>query len=1171
MSNSVRHSHAPKQHRLRTRHAVASAVLLLGSTAGPLQAGVIVGFEGTYYDYAGSVFSGPVDLVPTIDTGNATLNLGDNRLFVGGGNSAGSFSALAGAQMTAGGLVAGLGGNGTGSISVSGAGTLVNLGGSGRVDIGSWGTGSLTVAGGAVVNGTVNPAFCLVAGNYCGGNIGNGAGSTATLTITGAGSELRTLSFLAVANAQVNTVANGGFDFGTAGGSTTATINILNGGVLRSQNTSVGFGAGGAALNGNESALATVTINGTGSQWVVSPNTVNPSTANMTIGDRASATGNVTVSGGGMLRIDASGSPGPFDGISVGGNGNGTLTITGAGSRFIGGGANRYISVGAGSATASGTLQVLAGGSAESLYLNVGRNGGLGTLLVDGTGSLLTLSGVGVDFPNVTGDGTPAFLTVGRDGGTGSAVVSNGGAIRISDGGADGRTPGGSPGLQLGRGANAHGTLLISGAGSFVEVVSSALPGLAAGVADNLNPFVAIGADNPATSSGTLTVSNGGQLILSGNALSTPANGRVTQLAIGGRSGTAGNGTATVTGAGSEIRVGGYDAFISVGRTAGGSGTLNVLDHAQVSSTSLLAGESATGTVTVDNATLALSGVRTDSSNVGAGATFGRGSGGNGQLVLRNGARFTVTPTILPGGISVGGDQFLSGGSGSIDLSGGSSISFAGTLSGDSLTVGYNGSGSATLTGASSIDVGNTGDLRVGRLAGGTGTLGIAGGSVVRANSINIGGVNDSTAGGTGSVSLSGAGSLLSASGASGFIGVGRFGGTGTLTVASGAAVNAIVMNVGRGAGSSGTLTVNGGTLALAGEQTGGSPSVGAAFSVGNRGGTGTASFVNGSQLTLNNPGTLGVSLNVGGTPVNPLGTGTLTVAGGSSVALVAAPGLATVRIGHDGSGTASISGASTLDAGDGKVIIAGLPGSTGTLTLSGGSVLTAGYVGVGSLPGGVDGGSARLIVNASTVNATTVEIGTGGLLGGHLGVVNASVINRGIVSPGNSPGHIIINGRFDTTGGTVVLDVEDTGGGSFAVDKLVLTDTSTFDFAKSKVVFNFIGNTDPTAFAATGGLDLDNFIEVKDTATGAETGLSSKLATQGSSWEQAFTGANFQATSSAYAITTTLKLDTSGTFTVTALPVPEPQTWALWLLGVGALAWRCRRAQLPARPWRMA
>ena len=1139
MHRSLRRQHRPFNH-----HALSIAMAL--ALCGPGLA------QAQFYSVSGSVSSGPVNLFP-INTSQALLDLGPNRLFVGG-NALGSFAALAGAQMSVGQLVAGFGGSGTGSINVTGAGALVQVGGSGRLDIGSWGTGSLNVSAGGVVDAAVNLADCANPGVFCGNNIGNGAGSTANLLITGAGSEVRALGFFGVGFAQVNTVANGGFDFGTPGGSTTADIKVLAGGSLRTANTTIGMGLGGAAATGTESAFATVLIDGPGSQWVVGRNKANNSAALMGIGGSASGSGAVTVSNGGLLRIDGSGSAGPFAGLNIGSNGAGSLTVSGVGSRVETVSAlNPFINVGANNNAGSGSFQILAGATAKSLYGTVGRNGALGAMVVDGAGSLLELIGVGVAIANTTATGTPGFLQIGRNGSNGQVTVSNGGRILISDGGLDDRAGNGSPGVLLGRDAGGVGLLTISGPGSTVEIVSTALAGLPAGQADNLNPFVGVGYDTPASARGTLMIQAGGKLLMSGNAVSTVANGRATVLAIGGRSGAAGTGTATVTGAGSEIRLSGFDALIAVGRSVGSTGTFNVLDSALVSATSLAIGLDAPGTVNIDNAQIALSGHRTDSSLVGAGSTVGRGVTGVGQLNLSNGALLTLTPDVLAGGMAIGGDQFQASGSGNVALSGGSAIRILGGLAGNVINIGYNGIGSASLTGASSIDVSDTGNAYVGRFAGGVGTLAMDAGSTLRAGQVAIGGNSDTVAGGNGSVTLAGAGTELRSAGASGFMSVGRSG-IGSLSVTSQAKVAAIVLNVGRAAGSVGTLTVNNGTLELAGQQTVASP-VGAAFSVGNRGGVGTATIVNNSLVTITNLDTLGADFNVGGTPINPLGNGVLTVAGGSQVRVVAAPGLARARIGHDGTATATFSGASLLDVGDGSVIIAGQPGSVGTLTLNSGSVLNAGYVGVGSLPGGIDGGSGRLFVNASTVNATTLEIGKHSLLGGHLGTVNANVINRGTLSPGNSPGVIIINGALDSSAGAIVLDVDGNSNTGFSVDKLVLTDSSAFNFAGSAVTFNFIGSTNPEQFAASGGLDLDNFIEVQD-AQGHRSGLSNNFAPN-RTWESTFAGGSFAATSSAFAVTLQLTPGNAGTFGITVTAVPEPQAWALWLLGLAGLGWR--------------
>ena len=67
--------------------------------------------------------------------------------------------------------------------------------------------------------------------------------------------------------------------------------------------------------------------------------------------------------------------------------------------------------------------------------------------------------------------------------------------------------------------------MLISGPGSIVRITSTSL-GLPTGTADNFNPYLAVGYDNAATTAGSLTISNGGKLLMTGNAVSIPRAAR---------------------------------------------------------------------------------------------------------------------------------------------------------------------------------------------------------------------------------------------------------------------------------------------------------------------------------------------------------------------------------------------------------------------------------------------------------------------------------------------------------------------------------------------------------------------------------------------------------------------------------------------------------------------
>jgi hypothetical protein len=362
-------------------------------------------------------------------------------------------------------------------------------------------------------------------------------------------------------------------------------------------------------------------------------------------------------------------------------------------------------------------------------------------------------------------------------------------------------------------------------------------------------------------------------------------------------------------------------------------------------------------------------------------------------------------------------------------------------------------------------------------------------------------------------------------------------------------------MNVGRASGV-GTLVVDGGTLDFSGQQTGSTLS-GAFLSIGNRGGTGVATVTNGSQVNFSNLGTAGASLNLGGTSNNPLGNGTLTVSGGSHVNLTAGPGLATFSVGRDGTGFATFKEGSSINVGDGSTYIGRLAGSNGTLRLETGSTLNAGYVGIGRTQDG-DGGSGKLIVSNSTLTATTIEVGTAGLLGGNGGTINGDVTLHGILSPGESLGRIVVNGKFNTGSGELVLEVGSNGNGGFDTDHLILTRGSAFGFDGVLVTFDFLAGADPNAFAATGGFDMDTFLQSLDASTGAITGLSDAFA-PGQTWSSVLATATFSASSDGYTLSD-FKVAADGSVTFDAVPVPEPSTWALMFIGLAAVSSLARR-----------
>ena len=635
----------------------------------------------------------------------------------------------------------------------------------------------------------------------------------------------------------------------------------------------------------------------------------------------------------------------------------------------------------------------------------------------------------------------------------------------------------------------------------------------------------------------------------------------------------------TIGNGGSVVLNGAGERNFIVGTGAGSTGTLSVTNGGQIEAGWFAIGNvGASGVATISNSTVTLNGTNYNNGNLadpfGAGIRVGRGAGSTGTLSLQSGAVVNIDNSVIGSSVLLGGTSNALGGTGTLSLSGGSSINFTGTASGASVGIGVTsgGNGTMTMTGGSTVNIGTQGTLNVGSEAGSTGSVTITSGSKVIGNGANIGGNSDTVAGGTGAMSITGVGSELRATGATGFIGVGR-NGTGSLTLADQAQVNAIILSVGR-SGGNGVLSVNNSEINLSGQQTTGFLA-GAGWGIGTGGGTGTATITNNSVINISNTGSAGAAMYVGGSSNFPTGTGTLNVAN-SQINITAQPGQASAWIGRDGTGTASFASSSLnlkndTTARDGSVIIAGLPGSVGTLVLNAGSVVNASYVGVGSTqnpafdpitnPTQNPGGTGWLVLNDSTINTDVFEIGALGRLSGNNGEIFATgnVIVGGIIDPGNSAGRIRINCNLITLPGSqLILEIQSDGDGGFLTDRLVIDTNSTFDLSQFDIVFRFLGDTDVNAFASTAGaFDLDNFLRT-GVGTDETQGLSAEFAS-GQTWSTMVAASNISFQSDFFDVSG-FSLGSDGGVTVTAARIPEPATWLLMLLGLAALQARLRR-----------
>jgi hypothetical protein len=248
--------------------------------------------------------------------------------------TSGSFVLDEGTTFTTGGLATGDAPGSTHNSLITGAGTVLTLNGSGqfnRLEVANQGVATMVVADGARIDGTQNRAGC--APGWCNSFVGNAAGSSGTLTITGEGSRVDLFNTV-VGQAAVFTAATDGFDFGIPGASTTGSINSLDGGALNTELTVIGRApTGPSSPAGLEGAVAGVHVQGTGSTMTVDGSALGFST--LRVGDGVNAQGMLTILDGGAVRVGST-TPGQNAQLSLGlDSAVANLLVTGEGSELV--------------------------------------------------------------------------------------------------------------------------------------------------------------------------------------------------------------------------------------------------------------------------------------------------------------------------------------------------------------------------------------------------------------------------------------------------------------------------------------------------------------------------------------------------------------------------------------------------------------------------------------------------------------------------------------------------------------------------------------------------------------------------------------------------------------------------------------------------------------------
>ncbi|MEM7507869.1 MAG: hypothetical protein AAF415_14095 [Pseudomonadota bacterium] len=505
------------------------------------------------------------------------------------------------------------------------------------------GQGMLDIASGSrvVVSTTENTA-------YLGLQVGEGAGSTGTVTVDGAGSELN------------STGGAGRIRLGYAG---TGTLTVTDGAEARSFFLEAGRQFGGQGTVNVRDAGSLLTLSDAYGAFSANSGQA----ALLRLGRDAGSTGTLNVTNGGAVEIrndpaSDSDQPAIVAGTSFGSTGE--ITVSGAGSRIdltLSGASNDSYAPG------------------NSLYygprLRLGQLGGEGDVKVTQDGAI-TLSGENAEL--WVGEGT----TVGQADLSNLAIYSRGQVTVMSTGNSPAA-------VVIGRGEGSNGRLSVFGNTSALNVTSDNQSGLGANVTVGY------------LGRGELAVQNGAQAIISGGDDAFPG----LTIGRGSDDGTvAAVGTVLVSGANAAITVSGTNTsgtpetifgeggLITVGLREGATGILRIADGGLVrnsalnSATNIAAGAGSTGEVVLE-----AQGSRLEAGElltIGADVDFSTlgnenlplilpGSGGDGLLDIGAGAEVSADKIVLgetgvlSGAGSLGGDliahgRLMPGGDGAI-------------------------------------------------------------------------------------------------------------------------------------------------------------------------------------------------------------------------------------------------------------------------------------------------------------------------------------------------------------------------------------------------------------------------------------------------------------------------------------------------------------------------
>lgn len=445
----------------------------------------------------------------------------------------------------------------------------------------------------------------------------------------------------------------------------------------------------------------------------------------------------------------------------------------------------------------------------------------------------------------------------------------------------------------------------------------------------------------------------------------------------------------------------------------GTSGTVTIADGSNVRASALTFATDGYEITAAGNGTLELVGTGLVDTQANS-ATLSAPIGGNSTLTKQGTGSLTLSAdnTVI-GGVFVRDGSLL--------------LTSTGALRTYPLTVGLNSGDNASLVNNGGFISSFLGTL--GESAGSVGHATISGGTWNNTSEFRVGNA------GTGHLTISGGeiNNFGTASPADNILNIGRLAGSNGTVTMTGGTLSAFEVNIGNDG--EGTLVMSGGTLnsgirTYIGRQGAGVGHVQLSgnatwnhrfdFLVG-AGATGTLEISDNAQLNIQSRG-MSVGGGVFGTSS---GNGTVLMTGGSMTSLLG------LRIGEKGTGNFTLNNGTIVSPG---LSLIGASGGTGTMTMTGGS-WTAGNSVYGILMGNGLNSTGTLNLSGGTINNTIAHVGAGGS-GGGTGIANVSGgtwNNSGEFRVGDGSGG---NGTLNLTGGTINSSLGNIGreGGSRGV-----------------------------------------------------------------------------------------------------------------------------------------